>query len=137
VFLEFPEVLLNITRTVVETSLYYIIWTQLVSKTGAFYPDITITLSGNGYLVTGTMNMLSAVISLELKWSNATPLEILSKYPQITKEFALSSSPLSVGLASVTYLAFQSSTSISVHCKPHFLIFAIIIVTGLVVMYGR
>ena len=112
-------------------------WTQLASKTETLYPDMTTTFSGNGYLVTGTMNILSAVVSPEPKWSNATPLEILSEYPQITKEFVPSSSPLSVGLASATYLAFQFLTSISVRHKPHFLILAITIVTGLVVMYSR
>jgi len=81
--------------------------------------------------------MLNTVVSPELKWSNATPLEIPSGYPQITKEFVLSLFPLSVGSASATYLAFQSSISISVCCKLHFLIFAITIVTGLVVMYGH
>ena len=80
-FLEFPEVLLNITRTVFKTSLYYITWTQLASKTGAFYPDITTTLSGNSYLVTGTINILNTIVLPELKWHNATPLEIPSEYP--------------------------------------------------------
>ena len=81
--------------------------------------------------------MPSVVISPEPKWRNATPSEIPSGYPQITREFAPSSSPLSVGSASATYPAFQSSTSISVRRKPHFLIFAVTIVTGLVVIYGR
>jgi len=98
---------------------------------------MTTILSSNGYLVTGAINMLSVVILPEPKWYNVTPLEILSGYPQITREFILSLSPLSVGLASAIYLAFQSLILISVRCKPHFLIFAVTIVTGLVVIYGR
>ena len=50
--------------------------------------------------------MPSVVILPEPKWRNVTPLEIPLGYPQITREFALSLSPLSVGLASATYLAF-------------------------------
>jgi len=98
---------------------------------------MTTTLSGNGYLVIGAINMPSVVISPEPKWHNTTYLEIPLGYPQITREFTPSSSPLSVGSASATYLAFQSPTLISVRCKPHFLIFAVTIVTGLVVIYGR
>ena len=81
--------------------------------------------------------MPSAVILPKLKWRNATPLEIPLEYPQITKGFATSLSPLSIGSASATYLAFQSLILISMRRKPHFLIFAITVVTGLVVIYGR
>ena len=81
--------------------------------------------------------MLSAVILPKPKWYNATHLEIPSGYPQITKEFTLSLSPLSVGLALATYPAFQSLILISVRRKPHFLIFAITIIIGLVIIYGR
>ena len=97
---------------------------------------MTTTLSGNGYLVIGAINMPSVVILPKPKWHNITPSEIPSEYPQITREFTLSLSPLSIGLASATYPAFQSLTLISIRHKPHFLIFAITIVTGLVVIYG-
>jgi hypothetical protein len=43
---------------------------------GALYLDITTTLSGNSYLVIGTINTPSAVILPEPKWRNATSLEI-------------------------------------------------------------
>jgi len=81
--------------------------------------------------------MPSVVILPKPKWHNITLLEIPSGYLQITREFTLSLSPLSVGSASAIYLAFQSLTSISVRHKPYFLIFAVTIVTGLVVIYGR